>query len=442
MLHLFYIFQYVLAVGAMSTGGVHRLDFEVVTRDSSAQPEPLMKQNMLNDKNMYLARFFIGSNRDEVKLQVDTSCADFWVMGSGVDCLPHIPRRAQYDIWTRCSCEDIAAPTQMVESSCISQGSFRFNDSTTFERHDKEYYQENHLTRGKTAQGFWGLDDVSFANKSIRIPFGVVNETNLDEGILGLGFPEENGNLSFPYELKKNGLIDRAAYSLYFNSTNASFGSLLFGGIDHAKYSGNLKSIAAVHNQTISYIAVDVNRILMTMNNTTTVVIGNKKTTFMLDTSSSLSRFPMAVLNTMADALGGRVYKETNDLIVQRCPDTLEFNIDFDGQLISIPGEAFMYKSIGDHCLIRIQVDDLTPAIGQDLLRSMYVVVDLEQEEVSVAEAKFTQDYEIELLPPVGKNRSYSVEFTGTEREESASHSNSVEILIAGLMWLALLVVI
>ncbi|RLV96671.1 Candidapepsin-10 [Spathaspora sp. JA1] len=398
---------------------------------------------MLNDKNMYLARFFIGSNKDLVKLSIDTGSSDFWVMDSDVICLPHTPRRAQYEIWTSCSCDDLAAPTEMIESTCISSGALRVNKSTTFEKL-KDKYSDTHLVGGKVATGNLGRDDVWFANESLQMPFGVINVTNKDEGVLGLGFPASTSkNLSFPYELKKKGLIDRAMYSLYFNSTKSKIGSLLFGGIDHAKYHSALKTLPAVRKNNSANVAVGVDEISMIMNGTKGVVIGDTKTTYMLDTSSPISRFPLRVVDILTGALGGRIYKETNELIVDQCPEFLEFDINFDGKIITIPGTAFMSKSIGEHCLIRLQVDDTTPAFGQDFLRFMYVVVDLEEEQVSVDNWKFTPDYGIELLPSVGVNRSHKVEYEGMEKVESYGNLHSVptEFMIAVLMWVVILVI-
>ena len=45
-------------------------------------------------------------------------------------------------------------------------------------------------------------------------------------------------------ELKKQRKIEKIAYSLFLNELNAHFGSILFGGVDKSKYSGQLYTLS------------------------------------------------------------------------------------------------------------------------------------------------------------------------------------------------------
>jgi hypothetical protein len=61
------------------------------------------------------------------------------------------------------------------------------------------------------------------------------------EFLIGQGHPE----LRYPVlteELAIQGHIDTPAFSMYLNDVH-SHGSILFGGIDHAKYTGELKML-------------------------------------------------------------------------------------------------------------------------------------------------------------------------------------------------------
>lgn len=69
-------------------------------------------------------------------------------------------------------------------------------------------------------------------------------------GIMGLGFPSgefaSNQNLSeyntTVLTMANQGVINSAAFSLYLNDV-ASQGSILFGGYDTAKYTGELQTL-------------------------------------------------------------------------------------------------------------------------------------------------------------------------------------------------------
>lgn len=62
-------------------------------------------------------------------------------------------------------------------------------------------------------------------------------------------------------------MIAKAAYSLYLDSSSSSEGSILFGGIDHAKYTGDLTTIDIVPKDgeylysqiPLSHIAASIN---------------------------------------------------------------------------------------------------------------------------------------------------------------------------------------
>ena len=79
--------------------------------------------------------------------------------------------------------------------------------------------------------------------------FGVANASNQTAvGILGIGPSKGGFNASYPYALMLSnmvaqGHIQSAAFSLDLRDFDNATGSLIFGGIDKAKYSGPLQQI-------------------------------------------------------------------------------------------------------------------------------------------------------------------------------------------------------
>lgn len=101
-------------------------------------------------------------------------------------------------------------------------------------------------------------------------PFSIAFQTaELDtfsqvSGLVGLAY-SENGHTNLPQLLKNKNLIDSVSYSLYLNTNNATgaSSSILFGGVDHSKYTGQLTSIPRVDipGTTHKYLAVNLTAI-------------------------------------------------------------------------------------------------------------------------------------------------------------------------------------
>ena len=112
-----------------------------------------------------------------------------------------------------------------------------------------DYYNPNDYDEGDYVKDMVGLggktlDDVSF---------GVAYKGYDPVGVLGISFTFEEMGRMDPTVLdlmKQQGLIDRKAYSLFLNSLDTAAGSILFGGIDTSRYSGNLISLPLQRDYT------------------------------------------------------------------------------------------------------------------------------------------------------------------------------------------------
>lgn len=91
-------------------------------------------------------------------------------------------------------------------------------------------------------------------------------------GTLGIGLKsdEETSDNStydnFVFNLKKQGFINKAGYSLYLPQKEKKSGTILFGGIDEDKYSGNLtKFIVSSDKLTVPLQSVSFEKIIKTI---------------------------------------------------------------------------------------------------------------------------------------------------------------------------------
>lgn len=64
------------------------------------------------------------------------------------------------------------------------------------------------------------------------------------DSVLGLGYALDNSyTKSLPQALAESGQINHAAYSLWVDDSTEDSGTLLFGGVNTAKYTGELHTM-------------------------------------------------------------------------------------------------------------------------------------------------------------------------------------------------------
>ncbi|CAH6722598.1 aspartic proteinase 3 [[Candida] jaroonii] len=305
-------------------------------------------------------------------------------------------------------------------NACITYGSFATGESDTFKKNDSAPAFTIEYADGTGATGIWGTDNVKVSNTTVSgLSFAVVNETSSDVAVLGIGlagmemtYDPTNGRRSryqyenLPLKLRSEGIIQRAAYSLYLGSNDAETGTILFGAVDHAKYEGTLKSVPIV-NTLEDYGYVDAARLEINIdsvnlkNSSGEVAVNYYKYPALLDTGSTLSYFPSAVLSKLADQLALR-YNSYYGAYLIDCDYDNEGSIDFDfsGVKINAPLNDFVYETnTTSSCFFGILPGYSTYfLLGDNFLRNAYVVYDLDDLTISLAQVKHTDEEDIEII--------------------------------------------
>lgn len=298
-------------------------------------------------------------------------------------------------------------------------------------------------------QYLWAQTDVTIAGQTVAAaPFGIAyNSQNFGglmdgvSGILGLGYPEK-GKPNLPQQLKKQGFISRNVYSLSLTQTSSSDGSLLFGGVDHSKYTGTLYTLPR-HNlpgKTRKYLAVPL----------TSISFGNEhgqdsqpdenenenenghlltmpvNTISPLDSGTTLSYLPPDIYaqvlshfqadDSQSSAVGGPVFNLTQ-------AGDRHISFDFQGAVIKVKGrdminpspnplyDLYPYHPNSSMAVLGVQSNSLIANItllGASFLKSAYVVYDLDGEEISLAQAN--------LLPSTPQIQPISSNIPGAQQ--------------------------
>ncbi|EGV61683.1 peptidase A1-like protein [Yamadazyma tenuis] len=324
---------------------------------------------LINEGSYYVAEILVGSNQQAVKVDVDTGSSDLWVVDT---------------------------------SSGISgtYGVYDHTTSSTFSRIASgfavAYADQSH------AEGDWVSDTIQLGGTggpSLKNQeFGDATTSTINFGILGIGFPINEATAdkyqNVPQSLVSQGYIHKNAYSLYLDSSDAAQGSVLFGGIDHAKYSGSL-----VSNPVVSQNDLDLNVNSVTTNGQT-IDIGSN---YVLDSGTTINYLDPTVLANLASALGAK-YSSSGFYYFDSASDAKDISVNFDGVSVTIPASytvGAFYDGDGNALtetgfLFLPQTN--YHILGDVFLRNAYVVYDLDARTISLAQAKFTSDENITVI--------------------------------------------
>jgi hypothetical protein len=257
-------------------------------------------------------------------------------------------------------------------------------------------------------------------------------------GVMGIGYnfsEASNGATasSFIYpsiidSMVNQGLINSRGYSLYLGDLQEATGSIIFGGLDSDKYYGNLAQLPIIPgtllNGSKAYVFLAI-----VMSGLTMVSKAGKETTFadlyleqypvVLDSGSTITTLDPVIGQEILTAINGVDDSDTTGLLFVDCSlrnSISTFNFAFGGTAatpkvtIKVPISELAYNLTGlyaipaditlprlpfkDACVFGIMfspdVPSLYPPIlGDTFLRSAYVVYDLQNNLIGMAQTNF-----------------------------------------------------
>lgn len=392
-----------LAAFVSAERGHFKLDFDVSSKGNSfvKRQGGLAEISLAETQDYYMASLEVGSNNTPIKVVLDTSTSGLVVMEKNVDCWM---QRDDDDQW------------------CSYDGTFDPSASTTFEE-----IPDVLPLNSWYGEGFYGIDSVAVgAVKISQCIFGVANISLSSGNFLGIGLPENNTGFSapnFPLVLKSAGVTEKNVYSLYLNSEEAQSGSVLFGAVDHNKYSGTLQTVPLINPHPELYARPSVFQIVlnsMTLQGPEkSVTLFNAPIQASFLSSFSIMQLPEDMVGGIIDTMLGS-YNDSVLLYQVSCDymtsiDSMLFN--FSGALISVPFSDLVYFD-GSFCFLEIEPiessasDGPIAVLGANFLRHAYVVFDLEEYEISLAQVKYESSENIEIvtstIPRAVKAKAYS----------------------------------
>ena len=384
------------------------LDFHKVRREVDSSSPHLRRragsgtvtESLLHADILYIANVTVGTPPQNLSLQLDTGSSDLWVPDVQSD-LCHV---LGCDMW----------------------GSFDAQESTTFQSQDQSPTFEVSYGDQSEYAGEYGTDTISIAGVTMEnVIFGVVQQAKgiqgttsfSSNGLIGISFDAgeagaELGLLPTPYpgfvsQLKNNGRIKTRSYSLWLNDVNAPSGSILFGGVDTSKYTPPLLGLPMVGTNssdysTIDRLAVEFTGISLSDSQGTKPIGNSFVLPALLDSGTSATLLQpdlaQAVLNSAGAVTDPSFPSPLVSCNLQNAAASYIFAFGGDSgpkinvslsQLIT-PAQGLKFKDGSDACEFGIQAStDGNIILGDPFLRSAYVVYDLDNNQIAMAQTNF-----------------------------------------------------
>ncbi|TFB06390.1 Candidapepsin-8 [Trichoderma ghanense] len=324
----------------------------------------------------YYAQLNIGTPPQTVYAQIDTG---------------------SFELWVNPNCTNVQSADQRF---CRAIGFYDPSSSSTADVTS----QSARLRYGiGSADVTYVRDTIALSSSSTAmkaVQFGVA-DTSVDEfsGILGIG-AGQGFNTDYPNfvdELAAQGVTATKAFSLALGSKAEEEGVIIFGGVDTAKFHGELAHLPIVPADDspdgVARYWVKMKSISLTPPSDSAddkpVAFPQTSMTVFLDSGSTLTLLPPQLVRQIASALGSTQTDESGFFVVDCALASQDGTIDFefDGVTIRVPYAEMIRQvsTLPPHCYLGMMGSTQFALLGDTFLRSAYAVFDLTSNVVHLA---------------------------------------------------------
>ena len=338
---------------------------------------------------MYFANVTAGTPSQNFRLHIDTGSSDMWVNTAG------------------------SQICQLRRSPCSISGTYNANSSSSYNYLSSDFNVT--YVDGSGASGDYVTDDVGIGGKTLKgLQFGVGYESLTPEGILGIGYQQDEGVLAqggqaysnLPIAMVDGGLIKSNAYSIWLDDLEADTGSILFGGIDTDKFHGSLQTLPVQKEDGVfAEFIITLSGLTLQDGGKNSSTTAGLPAPVILDTGSSITYLPDDTAQVIFNALNAQ-FSPSQGAAYASCNlanENITLDFEFSSMTISIPitellinpsdadtGNGQSFQSQDQLCLLGItSAQGEAAVLGDTFLRSAYVVFDLANNEVSLAQTNF-----------------------------------------------------
>lgn len=393
-----FVLSFALSVAA---AGVLRYDFtktRINARDlpnlESRYPHIARRANTVqtditNELLLYFINVTVGTPPQPLSLQLDTGSSDIW--------FPSVQ-------------------SNICQQACTF-GSYDVTSSSTGTEIAKNAFQIQYVD-GSTIQGDYITDVLNIGSTKVtNMTMAAATTASRAIGIMGIGYQAgesiaETEGLTYPgivNQLVSQGEISSLAYSLWLNDVEANTGTILFGGIDTSKYTGSLVALPVQKDATTgtltSFTVAWTGLTSSGGGSTQTYTNSSTVLAAILDSGTTNTLLPDTIANEIYSALGVTTDPTYGNIVpCGLADDDLSFTFSFggpNGASVRVPLSEFVTPlltadgsttTIGGKtaCTFAIDSAGSDPILfGDSFLRSAYVVYDLQNNMIGLAQTNF-----------------------------------------------------
>ncbi|KAE8365326.1 aspartic peptidase domain-containing protein [Aspergillus caelatus] len=335
--------------------------------------------------SFYILNLTLGTPAQQFAVALDTGSSDLWV-----------------NVANSSYCSSRTDP-------CKPFGLYDPDASSTYKSLDVDFNAT--YGDGTNAYGYYATDKLGLGDVHVDdMQFGVAESTTITQGIVGVSYDtltdeatsEGKTYANLPQALVNSGAIKSPAYSLWLNDPQASRGSILFGGVNKAKYKGELQTIPIVRTiRGYSYLAVTLTGFSVEHGKESDDYSTQMPIVVLLDSGTTLTYLPDSLVEELYKKFDA-TFLEDDGLAYVDC-DLMEkdytVNFDFSGATISVGISELVLNAVAEDfpegtCAFGVVPGgdglDAMYILGDTFLRSAYVVYDLGNNEVSLANTNFS----------------------------------------------------
>ena len=287
-------------------------------------------------------------------------------------------------------------------NDCSQYGTYNPSKSSTYTLLNNEF-----SIQFADATGFSGdyiTETMKISGMNLTgIELAAAIESDSSINTLGLGLTTEesmvlvNGSQPYPnvpQSLSNSGAINSPAYSLWLNDINANAGALLFGAVDTDKYTGELRTVSFVAPKaSTAQLIIPLTEIQIG----DAIVLNNSNTTASVDPGTTLTYLPENATDVLFNLVGAQYDTDIGAAIIDcaQAENTTEIMFTMSWPIVNVTMKELVIPGTIENgtevCFFGItsSVADNSYILGQTFLRSAYVVYDLANYELSIAQTIF-----------------------------------------------------
>ena len=388
----------VLAVPEPNTVGFTFTKRHVKAQDAPhlarRQTSGTVKAGLDNYLVLYSINVTVGTPPQSFALQLDTGSSDIWFPTDNADICVSQPEYCPFGTY------NADQSTSVVIDQSLPEFEIEYVDGTQI----SGTYIRDVLNIGSTK-----LTNMTMA--------AATKLNSIGQGIMGISFAfAESGvqtsNFQYPSVmdvLQSEGFINRKAYSLWLDDIASATGSILFGGVDTDKYHGDLVGLPIQPDSRTGQVesfSVAWTGLTISGSGNNVDMSPQQATAAILDSGSTIMLLPDDIANNLIKGVGAEVLPNYGAVVAcELANDDLTFSFGFGGQggaMVNISVSEFLTPiyfrdgSVGqldngkEACTFGVQAAAGNPVIlGDTFLRSAYVVYDLENQVIGLAQTNF-----------------------------------------------------